>query len=68
MEKEILNTQECCALLGVSESNLRKMMSDDENPIPYSQLSPGKRGTVRFLKSRVIEWVGSREVGGNKVK
>lgn len=66
MDKEILTTQECCALLGVSESNLRKMMTDKHNPIPYSQLSSGKRGTVRFLRSRVIEWVSSREVKKRK--
>ncbi len=62
MEKEILTTQECCALLGVSESNLRTMMKDKNNPIPYAQLSSGSRGTVRFLRSSVIEWVKSREV------
>jgi predicted DNA-binding transcriptional regulator AlpA len=62
MDKEILTTQDCCALLAVSESNLRTMMNDKNNPIPYSQLSSGSRGTVRFLKSSVIEWVKSREV------
>lgn len=62
MEKEILTTQECCALLGVSESNLRKMMKDKRNPIPFAQLSSGKRGTVRFVKSSVIKWVESREI------
>ncbi|MBF0505926.1 MAG: helix-turn-helix domain-containing protein [Nitrospirae bacterium] len=62
MEKEILTTQECCVLLGVSESNLRTMMKEKTNPIPYSQLSSGERGTVRFLKSSVIDWVKSREV------
>lgn len=61
MDKEILTTQECCALLGVSESNLRKMMNDKMNPIPYAQLSSGERGTVRFVKSSVIKWVESRE-------
>lgn len=66
MDEKILTTQECCALLGVSESNLRKMMNDKNNPIPYSQLSSGKRGTVRFLGSRVIEWVASREVTKRK--
>lgn|GEM_PF-4052299 len=61
MEKEILTTQECCVLLGVSESNLRKMMNAKKDPIPYSQLSSGKRGTVRFLRESVIKWVKSRE-------
>lgn len=68
MDKEILTTQECCVLLGVSESNLRTMMNDKVNPIPYSQLSGEERGTVRFLKSRVIEWVRDREVRKSKKK
>ena len=68
MEKEILTTQECCVLLGVSESNLRSMMNDKINPIPYSQLSSGTRGTVRFLQRSVIEWVKSREVDSSLKK
>lgn len=65
-EKEILTTQECCVLLGVSESNLRKMMNDKKNPIPFSQLSSGKRGAVRFLRDSVIKWVKSRGSRRNK--
>jgi len=62
IDEEILNTHDCCLLLGISESNLRTMMKDKINPIPYSQLSKGARGTIRFLKSSVIEWVKSREI------
>ncbi len=62
MENEILTFQECCVLLHVSESNLRKMMNETKNPIPFSQLASGERGTIRFLRHKVIEWVESREV------
>jgi predicted DNA-binding transcriptional regulator AlpA len=66
MEKEILTFQECCVLLSVSESNLRKMMNSKENPIPYSQLASGERGTIRFLRDKVIKWVESRELKKKK--
>lgn len=62
MEKEVLTIQECSLFLGVSESNIRKMMKEKDNPIPYSHLSSGTKGTVRFLKKRVLEWIESREV------
>jgi predicted DNA-binding transcriptional regulator AlpA len=61
LDKEILTFQECCVLLDISESILRRLMKDKTDPIPFSYLTPGKGGTVRFLQSEVIIWLKKRK-------
>lgn len=59
-DKEILTFQECCVLLSISESVLRGLMKEQDDPIPFSYITPGKGGTARFLKSEVTEWLKKR--------
>jgi excisionase family DNA binding protein len=56
MEDEVLKTDEAGQFLQLSERTVEYLVST--NQIPFSRV--GKRG-VRFLKSRLLEWLKERE-------
>lgn len=58
LEKEILNMQEVCELLNVSEKTMIKVLQEED--IPARKI--GREW--RFSKTAIIEWIGS----GNSVE
>ena len=59
----VLTEAQCARLLSISPSTLENLRRSGEGP-PYSRISSGKKGGVRYLRSRVLEWLAEREVKG----
>lgn len=62
---DVLTESQCARLLGVSPSTLENMRRAGNGP-PYSRISSGKKGGVRYLRPRVMEWLAEREVKGGR--
>jgi len=58
----ILDERKCAELLGVGFETLQELRRRGEGP-PYARIG---RGTIVYLKSRVVEWIDARLVRGKE--
>lgn len=56
LDLEVLTTQDLSKMFGVSERTIYRKVEDKQ--IPFFRL--GKDGSIRFLKSRILQWIDSQ--------
>jgi excisionase family DNA binding protein len=59
-EIEVLTIDEVAQLLGVSRRTVERYVQ--ESRIPFIRLQRGRRGPVRFLRSRLLKWLSQLTV------
>lgn len=61
----ILDERECAELLGMAFDTLAELRRLGQGP-PYARVGRDRRGKVLYLRSRIIRWIESRMVEGDK--
>lgn len=56
MEDEYLTTQEVAKMLRVKPQTVRAWRMDDNGP-PYIKVHKGKKGTVRYSRAALVDYI-----------
>ena len=60
MTGEILTAEEAAVLLCVSQQTLKTWRREGHGP-PWSRISDGPKGSIRYRRDAIYEWIEARE-------